>query len=142
MVGIDTHSTELRPWRWWGPGSIAVVLAAAGVVALVARANLFPLMSGDSDEPVYVYQARMLAEGHVTLAARVHAQFFYPWLFGQRGNRLFSQYQPGWPAVIAFAHLVGDERVALVIAAVAAVAATWFLAEQVASGSGIFAAAL
>jgi hypothetical protein len=124
--------------QWW----LVVATVASGAVALLAQANLFPLMSGDSDEPVYVYQARMLAEGHVTLAARVHAEFFHPWLFGQRSSRLFSQYQPGWPAVIAVAHLLGDERVALVIAAAAAVVATWFLAQEVAPGSGGFAAAL
>src|ERR1700704_6463240 len=60
-----------------------------GAIALLARANLFPLMSGNSDEPVYVYQARMLAQGHVTLASRLHAEFFHPWLFGQRGGHLF-----------------------------------------------------
>ena len=106
------------------------------------RANLAPLGSGDSDEPVYVYQARLLAEGHLTLAARTHGEFFHPWLFGQRGDRLFSQYQPGWPSVIAFAHVVGDERVALVLAAVAVVAATWFLGEQIERGSGVYAALL
>src|SRR5947209_2993552 len=107
------------------PLPLVFVGLASGAAALVGRANLAPLMSGDADEPVYVYQARMLAQGHVTLPARVHAQFFHPWLFGQRDSRLFSQYQPGWPSVIALAHLLGDERVSLVIAAVAAVAATW-----------------
>ncbi len=121
---------------------MVVLGLVAGAVALLARANLFPLMSGDSDEPVYVYQARMLAQGHLTLSARVHAQFFHPWLFGQRGSRLFSQYQPAWPAVIALAHGLGDERLALMIAAVAAVVATWFLGQQVAPGSGVFAAVL
>jgi len=142
MAGTAAHSAARRTWRSLVPWPLGALTLIAGGLALVARANLFPLMSGDSDEPVYVYQGRMLAEGHVTLAARVHAEFFYPWLFGQRGSRLFSQYQPGWPAVIAFAHLLGDERVALVIAAAATVVATWFLAEQVAPGSGIFAAAL
>jgi hypothetical protein len=125
--------------KWWPVVALSFV---GGVVALVARANLFPLMSGDSDEPVYVYQARMLAQGHVTLAARLHAEFFHPWLFGQRGDRLFSQYQPGWPAVITVAHALGDERVALVFAAVAAVTATWCLAQQIAPGSGAFAVVL
>ena len=140
MVETDVPSAPPRSLRSPVPWSLGAVAAVAGVLALVARANLFPLMSGDSDEPVYVYQARMLAQGHVTLAARVHAEFFYPWLFGRRGSRLFSQYQPGWPSVIAVAHLLGDERIALAIAAVAAVVATWFLAQQVAAGSGIFAA--
>src|SRR3954464_9524654 len=134
-------SDRTTRWRWSRLGLFGVV-AAAGVIALVSRANLAPLMSGDADEPVYVYQARMLAQGHVTLAARTHGTFFHPWLFGQRGDRLFSQYQPGWPSVIAFAHVVGDERVALVLAAVAVVTATWFLGEQVARGSGVFAAVL
>jgi hypothetical protein len=97
-------------------------------------------MSGDADEPVYLYQGRMLAQGHVTLSAAARAEFFQPWLFGSHGGRLFSQYQPGWPAVIALAHVLGDERVALVLAAVAAVLATWFLAQEIAPGSGPFAA--
>jgi hypothetical protein len=122
--------------------TVLLVGVVPGALALLARANLFPLMSGDSDEPVYVYQARMLAQGHITLASRVHAEFFHPWLFGQRGGHLFSQYEPGWPAVIAVGHALGDERLALVLAAVAAVAATWCLAEQVAPRSGLFAAGL
>ena len=118
------------------PWAVVALSVAAGLIALVARANLFPLMSGDSDEPVYVYQARMLAQGHVTLAARLHADFFHPWLFGRRGDRLFSQYQPGWPAVIAVARFFGSEQVALVFAAVAVVVATWWLAQEIAPGSG------
>jgi hypothetical protein len=136
----DEAIRRLRAWRvsWLLLG----LSLAAGLIALVARAKLFPLMSGDSDAAVYRYQARMLAQGHVTLAARVHAKFFYPWLFGRHGDRLFSQYQPGWPAVIAAAHLIGNERVALVIAAVAIAVATWFLAQEIAPGSGAFAVIL
>src|SRR5262245_33523426 len=95
--------------------SAAGVAGVAGAIALLAKARLFPLMSGDADESVYIYQGRMLADGHATLAADVHATFFYPWLFGERGDTLFSQYQPGWPAVIAFGHLLGNEQVALVV---------------------------
>ncbi len=124
-------------WRWLQLPCLVVV---AGGVALVARANLAPLWSGDSDEPVYVYQGRMLAQGHATLPIRLYADFLHPWLFGRRGDRLFSQYPPGWPAVIAVGHLLGDERVALVLAAAAAVAATWFLGEQVSRGSGFLSA--
>ena len=142
MVGTQDHSTRSGSLVSRVPWGLGLLALASGLVALLARANLYPLWSGDSDEPVYVYQARMLAQGHVTLAARVHAEFFYPWLFGQRGSRLFSQYQPGWPAVIALAHLLGDERIALVIAAAGAVVSTWFLARQVAPGSGPLAAVL
>jgi hypothetical protein len=122
--------------------TVAIIGAVAGAIALIAKALLFPLMSGDADEPVYVYQARMLAQGHATLPARLHAEFFYPWLFGQRGDRLFSQYQPGWPAVIAAAHLVGNEQIALVIAAAGAAIATWWLAREVDARAALFAVAL
>jgi hypothetical protein len=122
--------------------TVAIIGVVAGAIALVAKAVLFPLMSGDADEPVYVYQARMLAQGHATLPARLHAEFFSPWLFGRRGDRLFSQYQPGWPAVIAVAHVLGNEQIALVIAAASAAIATWFLAREIDARAAVFAVAL
>jgi hypothetical protein len=122
--------------------SAALFAVAGGVIALVAKANLFPFMSGDADESVYIYQGRMLAERHSTLAARVHAPFLYPWLFGERGGTLFSQYQPGWPAVIAVGRLFGSEQIALVVAAAAAVLATWWLAREVSPRAAPYAAAL
>jgi len=48
---------QLERWSW----SLVGLSGAAGVIALAARANLFPFGSGDSDEAVYVYQARMLS---------------------------------------------------------------------------------
>jgi hypothetical protein len=126
------------------PASAACVVGtvAAGVIALLVKAQLFPLMSGDADESVYIYQGRMLADGDTTLASAVHAEFLHPWLFGERGATLFSQYQPGWPAVIAFGQLLGNERVALVIAACAVAAATWWLAREVAPRAAPYAACL
>ncbi len=81
----------------------------------------------------------MLTQGHTTLSARIHAEFFHPWLFGIHGDRLIPKYQPGWPAVIAVAHFLGNEQVALVIAAAGVTVATWFLAQEVEPGSAIFA---
>jgi hypothetical protein len=118
---------------------LGLLLIGATVIALLSQAWLFPLYSGDSDETAYVYQGRMLSQGHVTIPAASHAFFFYPWLFGQRGDRLFSQYQPGWPAVIALAHRLGSERIALVIVAASVVFALWFLAQELQRGSGFFA---
>src|SRR4051812_8972198 len=118
---------------------VGVVAVVAGAIALISKATLFPLFSGNSDESVYIYQARMLTQGHVTLAARTHEPFFHPWLFGLRGSRLFPQYQPAWPAVIAIGHVLGSEKIALVVAAAAVAVAVWFLAQEVAPGSGVFA---
>ena len=118
------------------------MMIAAGVVALVSKASLFPLFSGDSDETAYIYQARMMVQGHATLPARLHAQFFYPWLFGQHGSRLFSQYQPGFPAVIAVGHVLGNEKIALVIVAMSVIAAVWFLARELEPAAAPYAAAV
>ncbi|MDQ1379985.1 MAG: hypothetical protein QOJ71_704, partial [Actinomycetota bacterium] len=59
-VGSPRSPSSLRKERAgrrapvsWG---LLGVAGLAGGTALLARANLFPLMSGDSDEPVYVYQ--------------------------------------------------------------------------------------
>src|SRR5262245_30642072 len=121
------------------PAGLAV---AAGAIALLAKANLFPLMSGDADESVYIYQGRMLAAGHTKLAASTHAVFFHPWLFGEHAGALYSQYQPGWPAVIGFAHVLGSERIALVVAAVASALAVWWLAREVDARAAPYAAVL
>src|SRR5262245_7284711 len=121
------------------PAGLAV---AAGAIALLAKANLFPLLSGDADESVYIHQGRMLAEGHTKLAASTHALFFHPWLFGEHAGSLFSQYQPGWPAVIGSAHVLGSERAALVVAAAGAALAVWWLAREVEPRAAPYAAIL
>ncbi len=129
----DRRARALSLWP------LGVAAAAAGATSLIARAVFFPLFSGNSDESVYIYQARMLAQGHVTLSARVHEEFFYPWLFGQRGTRLFPRYQPAWPTVIAVSHALGSEKIALVTAAIAVTVAVWFLAQEFERGSAIYA---
>jgi Dolichyl-phosphate-mannose-protein mannosyltransferase len=118
---------------------LGACVAAASTISLVAKSVLFPLFSGNSDEAVYIYQARMLTQGHATLSAGVHAEFFYPWLFGQRNGRLFPRYQPAWPTVIAVGHALGSEKIALVVAAAAVTVAVWFLAEEFERGSAVFA---
>jgi hypothetical protein len=90
--GSSRSPASLPPRQRSGRGSwlLLAFVGVSGAAALIARANLFPLMSGDADEPVYVYQGRMLAQGHVTLSAAARAEFFHPWLFGNHGGRLFS----------------------------------------------------
>jgi hypothetical protein len=129
-----TRQSSLR--SWWPLGVCALVASA---ISLTAKSVLFPLFSGNSDEGVYIYQARMLTQGHATLSASKHAEFFYPWLFGQRGGRLFPRYQPAWPTVIAIGNVLGNEKIALVVAAVAVTIAVWFLAQEFERGSEIFA---
>jgi hypothetical protein len=82
---------------------LAVVAFAA---ALLIQARVAPLGSGDADEGVYVAQANLLRSGQVTLDAASHEPFFRPWLTGERDGRLFFQYEPAWPAVLAVSEIV------------------------------------
>jgi hypothetical protein len=99
---------------------VAGLALLAFTISLVVRGLLLPLGSGDADEAIYVYQAHLLQAGEVTISASEHEPFFRPWLTGARDDRLFFQYGPGWPAVLAASDWVlqsTDVGVALVFAA-------------------------
>ena len=52
--------------------------------------------------------------------------FFQPWLTGLRAGHFFSQYTPGWPAVLlAFDVVLGSPALALAVSAAAAVLAIY-----------------
>ena len=78
--------------------------------SLATSTSLFPLGSINHDEPMYVFEAQMLRQGHVTLPAR-DAEFFRPWAAGVTDGRVVMKYTPPWPAVIAASQVVfGDGR--------------------------------
>ena len=115
--------------RWWV--AVLVIAAVAFVFAIAIQRNIFPLYSGDHDEPVYVFQAQMLADGDLTLPGSQN-EFFRPWLSGPRGDRLVMAFQPLWPAVLMVADKVtGSMLPALGLAAASAVFATYFFALEI-----------
>lgn len=111
------------------------MLAALAVVAvglsLVVQTQVVPLHSNNKDEGVYLFQARMLAEGMITLPAEDHGEFFRPWLSGERDGRIFTEYQVGLPAFLAATGAVGIPwRLALALVAGATVVAVDGLARS------------
>jgi hypothetical protein len=100
---------------------LAGLAAFAFVAAIVVSKTAYPLHSGDHDEPVYIFQAQMLLEGHATLSAAEQERFFKPWLSGRRGDRLVLAFTAGWPAALAVTELLfGNMRLALGLSAAAA----------------------
>jgi hypothetical protein len=94
---------------------------AAGI-ALSLSLTVFAHFSSNHDEPVYVLQAEMLQQGHLTLPASTIDPFFRPWLFAERDGRLFSVFPPVWPSLLAASETAtGTERGILVVDAAAAV---------------------
>jgi 4-amino-4-deoxy-L-arabinose transferase-like glycosyltransferase len=79
---------------------VLLVALSAGLAVLV-HVVYFRHYSTDADEAAYLLQARNLAEGHLTLPAAAHGDFFRPWLTGEYHGRLFTKYLPGYPSVLA-----------------------------------------
>ncbi len=89
------------PARWRRVAPLAGLAVLAMVLAVVVRAWLVPLGTGNADEGVYVQQSEWLRSGQLTVSTDDVEPFFRPWLTGERDGRVFFQYQPAWPAVIA-----------------------------------------
>ncbi|MDQ6855011.1 MAG: glycosyltransferase family 39 protein [Actinomycetota bacterium] len=112
-------------------GAVLLLALVAAVVAIGVNTHLFPLFSADDDDTVYVFQARTLVDGHVTLPAATQGAFFRPWLTGTHGDRIVFPFQYGWPAVLAAAQrLLGSMRWALGAVAGGLVVASWMLARE------------
>jgi len=104
------------PWAaargWWesAPRLTLGVIALAALAAslLVARWVLSgrPLLI---DEIIQVYQARMLASGHLSLPAAPHQEFFSSFHVVEQDGRVFGQFPMGGPAMLALGSWLGGE---------------------------------
>jgi 4-amino-4-deoxy-L-arabinose transferase-like glycosyltransferase len=118
------------PW----PRRLGLVgLAACSfILAIAVQRNIFPLYSGDNDEPVYVWQAQNMLDGRATVPASEQEQFFRPWLTGRAGDRLVPAFTPGWPAALAAGELVFSTMLVSVgLAAAGATIACYGFAREV-----------
>ncbi|NNE74749.1 MAG: hypothetical protein HKN26_13870 [Acidimicrobiales bacterium] len=114
------------------PGRVA---AALGVVtfALAAFAHrlLWPNLSGDNDEAVYLFQAELLNDGAVRLPVDETSTFFRPWLSGPHDDAVIFAFQPVWPAFLtAFDTVTGTPFLAPAMAVSVATIAVFFLARR------------
>lgn len=122
----------------------ALVLLACGVSWLVST-QLFPNFSANHDEPVYVFQARMLLDGQVTLPVTPLSKFFRPWMSGVIDDELVMVFPPVLPALLALGELfTGSMRGTLVVLAGITPLLTYALARELTSNrwTGVTAAAL
>jgi 4-amino-4-deoxy-L-arabinose transferase-like glycosyltransferase len=113
-----------RPLREHWPA--AVLGVAAALVALWARHRLFPALSWNRDEPVYLWHVDVLRSGRLTAPDGGYPELFHPWLSAHRGGELFAQYTLGWPLVLlASTVLTGTATAALLLGAALAVVGTY-----------------
>ncbi len=91
-------------------------------ISLWLADRLFPRLSSNNDEAVYLFQARVFRSGHLTLPAAPYADFFRPWMTSPHDERLVAVFQPVFPAWLALCDRVfGSMRPGPALVAAAAV---------------------
>jgi hypothetical protein len=110
-----------------------VVLALlAAAIAVWARHRIFPALSWNRDEAVYLWQVEALRDGHLTSTDGGHPELFLPWLSGDRGGVMFTQYTLGWPLVLlASVVITGSPTAALGFGAFLAVLGVYAFAWEI-----------
>lgn len=122
-------TSSSRPWRSHWPALLLALVAAA--VAIWAKRAIFPALSWNRDEPVYLWHVDLLREGRLTAPDGGHPDLFLPWLSAARDGEMFTQYTLGWPLVLLAARLVtGTATAALPLGAALAVAGTYALTTE------------
>jgi len=110
---------------------VTLLAVAAGAWAIVGSRQLFPYLSDDHDEAIYLLQADALAHGHLFPPAPEHPESFQPWLSVLSGDRYLLKYSPVHASLLALGILVGSPRIALGLVAAAAVVMAYLLAKEV-----------
>jgi 4-amino-4-deoxy-L-arabinose transferase-like glycosyltransferase len=124
----------------------AALAVAAASWAVIGSAWIFPQLSANSDEGVYLLQADALARGHLAPPApAADADVYLPWFAVERHGSYVLKYTPVHAAVIAGAESVfGSPRAALALIAAANVLLVIALARELGAGrrSALVAGAL
>ena len=85
------------------PDRLFLGLAMGLAFALMLAANVLVLgrVPHVTDSVAYLFQAKILSEGALSIPAGVAPEFFMPHFFYVDDGRMISLFQPGWPAVLA-----------------------------------------
>ncbi len=110
---------------------VAALGLAAVAVSLLARHLLFPALSWNRDEPVYLWQMESLRAGRFTTPDGGFPEFFHPWLSARGDGNLFSHFTIGWPVALMVGDLLfGTPDATLAFGALLAVVGTYALARE------------
>jgi hypothetical protein len=100
---------SLRYFRaFFTPDRLALLLSLLGVaVSYLVADRVFERMPHIEDEVAYVWQARVLAQGQLTIPTPPHPKsYLVPFVVDLNGQR-FGKYPPGWPLLLAVAVKLG-----------------------------------
>src|SRR5207302_1249440 len=129
-------------WRWL----IGCVVLIAGIWPIVGSFSLFPSLTRNADEVVWLAQAEVLESGALTAPAPAKSpESYQPWFASIRHGRYVYRYPPLFPAVLAVSDLVtGTPRTGLGLVGALAILAVYLLVAELWSrrGSALLAAVL
>src|SRR5699024_11252890 len=80
--------------------------------AVIISEVVYPNLSWNRDEPVFLWQADLLLDGQLTQTDGGFPSAFHPWLSAHRDGKFFGQYPLGWPAIIAVGKLFAFPAIA------------------------------
>ena len=85
-----------------GRGRLILLICALGLLATAAAAHFaFEGLPHLEDEVAYLFQAKTLALGRLTVPSPAQPEAFWtPFVLDYQGHR-FGKYPPGWPAILA-----------------------------------------
>lgn len=110
--------------------AIAVFAVLAGIVVYVIGHEVFPYLSVNHDEGVYLQQANLLLQGKLWLTADL-SKVFQPWFFIQDGKRLYPKYTPVAAGLFTPGLALGIPRLALSVIAAGNVAFVGLIGREV-----------
>lgn len=122
---LDVLARALR--HRWTPAVLA--LAAFGISLWIQQA-IYPQLSWNRDEPVYLWHVEVLRNGQLTTPDGGRPTLFLPWLSAVREGELFSQYTLGWPLVLLAGALLGSTDLAIAAGTALTVFGSWALAHE------------
>lgn len=106
----------------------ALAVLAGGAVFLIGH-EVFPYLSWNHDEGVYLQQAAMLLEGKLWLTTDF-PEAFQPWFFIRDGSRLYPKYTPVAALMFAPGVALGVPRLVLSVIAASNVALIGLLGRE------------
>ena len=96
-------------WRGAGRGTDALIAAAVFVVCAVVARVVFSAKPLLIDEIISLYQARILASGHLWLTAPPYPEFTSAMHLLDWGGKVYGQFPVGGPAMLAIGTLLHAE---------------------------------
>ncbi len=121
---------------------VAVLAVLSAAAAVLLRHHLFPYLSVNNDEVIYLTQARALAGGHLFPTAPDPAASYAPWLAAVSDGHFVLKYTPFVPALFALGLVVaGSISPVLAVIAAAVVIVTYLLGVELAGDRRVAALA-